>query len=69
MNLVRLAFYIYVSAYLYETFPTYLQKTNVKAQSSGHLGHQYITFVRACTEQLRQIVLDELYVNNLFEVL
>uniref|UniRef100_A0A914UUN9 Calcium-dependent secretion activator n=1 Tax=Plectus sambesii TaxID=2011161 RepID=A0A914UUN9_9BILA len=36
-------------------------------QSSAHMGQAYITFMRACTEQLRQIVHDELYVNALFE--
>ncbi|KHN73911.1 Calcium-dependent secretion activator [Toxocara canis] len=36
-------------------------------QNSGHIGHSYVTFMRACTEQLRQVVVDELWVNALFE--
>lgn len=31
------------------------------------MGQQYVTFVRASTEQLKQIVVDEVYVNTLFE--
>ncbi|KAK0399959.1 hypothetical protein QR680_003296 [Steinernema hermaphroditum] len=38
-----------------------------QAQNSGHIGHNYVTFMRACTEQLRQIVIDEVWVNALFE--
>ncbi|VBB25403.1 unnamed protein product [Acanthocheilonema viteae] len=36
-------------------------------QNSGHYGHSYVTFMRVCTEQLRQVVVDELWVNALFE--
>ncbi|PAV90841.1 hypothetical protein WR25_06278 [Diploscapter pachys] len=36
-------------------------------QSTGHIGNSYVTFMRGCTEQLRQIVVDELWVNSLFE--
>ncbi|VIO87077.1 Uncharacterized protein BM_BM7580 [Brugia malayi] len=36
-------------------------------QNSGHHGHSYVTFMRICTEQLRQVVVDELWVNALFE--
>lgn len=39
-----------------------------QSQNSGHIGHSYVTFMRACTEQLRQVVVDELWVNALFEV-
>uniref|UniRef100_A0A914ZM37 Calcium-dependent secretion activator n=2 Tax=Parascaris univalens TaxID=6257 RepID=A0A914ZM37_PARUN len=38
-----------------------------QSQNSGHIGHSYVTFMRACTEQLRQVVVDELWVNALFE--
>ncbi|VDP12922.1 unnamed protein product, partial [Onchocerca flexuosa] len=37
-------------------------------QNSGHYGHSYVNFMRVCTEQLRQVVIDELWVNALFEV-
>ncbi|EPB73406.1 hypothetical protein ANCCEY_07504 [Ancylostoma ceylanicum] len=36
-------------------------------QSTGHFGNSYVTFMRGCTEQLRQIVTDEVWVNTLFE--
>uniref|UniRef100_A0A913HX65 Calcium-dependent secretion activator n=1 Tax=Strongyloides stercoralis TaxID=6248 RepID=A0A913HX65_STRER len=36
-------------------------------QNSVHLGHSYVTFMRGSTEVLRQIVTDEVWVNNLFE--
>ncbi|CAJ0603670.1 unnamed protein product [Cylicocyclus nassatus] len=36
-------------------------------QSTGHFGNSYVTFMRGCTEQLRQIVSDEVWVNTLFE--
>ncbi|CAI4226865.1 unnamed protein product [Auanema sp. JU1783] len=36
-------------------------------QSTGHIGNSYVTFMRGCTEQLRQIVIDEIWVNRLFE--
>ncbi|KAK6056268.1 hypothetical protein COOONC_06225 [Cooperia oncophora] len=36
-------------------------------QSTGHMGNSYVTFMRGCTEQLRQIVTDEVWVNTLFE--
>uniref|UniRef100_A0A1I7VZS2 MHD1 domain-containing protein n=1 Tax=Loa loa TaxID=7209 RepID=A0A1I7VZS2_LOALO len=36
-------------------------------QNSGHYGHSYVTFMRICTEQLRQVVVDELWINALFE--
>ncbi|VDM98074.1 unnamed protein product [Thelazia callipaeda] len=38
-----------------------------QSQNSGHFGHSYVTFMRICTEQLRQVVVDELWVNALFE--
>lgn len=44
------------------------QKSAAKAQTSSHFGHEYVTFMRACSEQLRQVVVDEIYVNRLFEV-
>lgn len=43
------------------------QKQQAKQQSSSHMGHEYVTFMRASSEQLRQVVSDEVYVNNLFE--
>uniref|UniRef100_A0A0N4UNE0 Calcium-dependent secretion activator n=1 Tax=Dracunculus medinensis TaxID=318479 RepID=A0A0N4UNE0_DRAME len=43
------------------------KQTNVQAQNSSHLGHSYVTFMRVCMEQLRQVVIDELWVNGLFE--
>lgn len=36
-------------------------------QNSGHLGHSYVNFMRGSSELLRQIVIDEVWVNNLFE--
>ncbi|KAK5973403.1 MHD1 domain-containing protein [Trichostrongylus colubriformis] len=36
-------------------------------QSTGHMGNSYVTFMRGCTEQLRQIVTDEVWVNQVFE--
>ncbi|KJH40596.1 hypothetical protein DICVIV_13447 [Dictyocaulus viviparus] len=36
-------------------------------QSTVHLGNTYVVFMRGCTEQLRQIVTDEVWVNTLFE--
>lgn len=44
----------------------WLQKGGTAVQA--HLGQAYVTFMRACTEQLRQIVIDEPFVNSLFEV-
>ncbi|VDK83689.1 unnamed protein product [Litomosoides sigmodontis] len=41
--------------------------TASQLQNSGHYGHSYVTFMRVCTEQLRQVVTDELWVNALFE--
>ncbi|CAJ0587828.1 unnamed protein product, partial [Mesorhabditis spiculigera] len=37
------------------------------SQQSGHIGNNYVTFMRGCTEQLRQIVVDEVWVNRVFE--
>ena len=36
-------------------------------QNSGHLGHSYVNFMRGSSESLRQIVIDEVWVNNIFE--
>ncbi|CAB3409327.1 unnamed protein product [Caenorhabditis bovis] len=36
-------------------------------QSSGQIGNSYVTFMRGCTELLRQVVIDEIWVNCLFE--
>uniref|UniRef100_A0AC34QCC0 Calcium-dependent secretion activator n=1 Tax=Panagrolaimus sp. JU765 TaxID=591449 RepID=A0AC34QCC0_9BILA len=36
-------------------------------QNSGHLGHSYVNFMRGSSELLRQIVIDEVWVNTLFE--
>ncbi|KAL6737408.1 hypothetical protein Aduo_011052 [Ancylostoma duodenale] len=52
--------------------PTPTTPQNSKApvsqqQSTGHFGNSYVTFMRGCTEQLRQIVTDEVWVNTLFE--
>lgn len=44
-------------------------KVSAKPSSGSHIGHEYVTFVRASTEQLRQIVSDEIYVSTLFEVI
>jgi len=44
------------------------QKTPAgQAQNTEQLGNNYVTFMRSCSEQLRQIVTDELWVNALFE--
>ncbi|KAF8373645.1 unc-31 [Pristionchus pacificus] len=34
---------------------------------SGHIGNNYVTFMRGCSEQLRQVVIDEVWVNRVFE--
>ncbi|KAE9419845.1 hypothetical protein Angca_004255 [Angiostrongylus cantonensis] len=52
--------------------PTPSTPQNTKAplsqqRSTGHMGNSYVTFMRGCTEQLRQIVTDEVWVNTLFE--
>lgn len=39
-----------------------------QAQNSGHLGHSYVNFMRGSSELLRQIIIDEVWVNTLFEV-
>uniref|UniRef100_A0A914C5E7 Calcium-dependent secretion activator n=1 Tax=Acrobeloides nanus TaxID=290746 RepID=A0A914C5E7_9BILA len=36
-------------------------------QNSGHLGHSYVNFMRGSSELLRQIIIDEVWVNDLFE--
>ena len=36
-------------------------------QNSGHMGHSYVNFMRGSSEMLRQIVIDEVWVNNMFE--
>ncbi|KAI6206643.1 hypothetical protein M3Y94_00936000 [Aphelenchoides besseyi] len=36
-------------------------------QKEAHLGHQYVTFMRGSSEQMRQVVTDEVWVNDLFE--
>jgi hypothetical protein len=36
-------------------------------QNSGHIGNSYVNFMRGSSEMLRQIVIDEVWVNNLFE--
>ncbi|VDP01043.1 unnamed protein product [Soboliphyme baturini] len=46
---------------------TVQQKPSIKKQNSSHMGHDYVNFNRACAEQLRQLVCDEIYVNRLFE--
>ncbi|PIO62591.1 hypothetical protein TELCIR_15845 [Teladorsagia circumcincta] len=39
-----------------------MAKTPVtQQQSTGHMGNSYVTFMRGCTEQLRQIVTDEVW--------
>ncbi|VDK54639.1 unnamed protein product [Anisakis simplex] len=32
-----------------------------QTQNSEHIGHSYVTFMRVCTEQLRQVVTDEVW--------
>uniref|UniRef100_A0A915JI88 MUN domain-containing protein n=1 Tax=Romanomermis culicivorax TaxID=13658 RepID=A0A915JI88_ROMCU len=44
----------------------HLVKGPTKSQTSSHVGHEYVNFVRSCSEQCQNIV-DELYVNTLFE--
>ncbi|CDR32673.1 Calcium-dependent secretion activator [Caenorhabditis elegans] len=36
-------------------------------QSSGQIGNSYVTFFHGCTELLRQVIIDEIWVNGLFE--
>lgn len=36
-------------------------------QQTAHLGHSYVTFLRGSSEQMRQVVTDEVWVNDLFE--
>ncbi|CAI5448128.1 unnamed protein product [Caenorhabditis angaria] len=36
-------------------------------QSSGQIGNSYVAFMRGCNELLRQVVIDEIWVNCLFE--
>ncbi|CAD6191936.1 unnamed protein product [Caenorhabditis auriculariae] len=36
-------------------------------QSTGHIGNSYVMFMRGCSELLRQVVTDEIWVNCLFE--
>ena len=43
-------------------------KPAANQQQSGHMGHSYVNFMRGSSEMLRQIVIDEVWVNNLFEV-
>ncbi|KAI6227417.1 hypothetical protein M3Y99_01251300 [Aphelenchoides fujianensis] len=44
------------------------QKGNAnQQQKEAHLGHAYVTFMRGSSEQMRQVVTDEVWVNDLFE--
>ena len=44
-------------------------KAGANAQAKEvHLGHSYVQFLRSSSEQLQQVVTDEVWVNNLFEV-
>lgn len=52
--------------YLILTFK-FIQKGNANQQQTAHLGHSYVTFLRGSSEQLRQVVTDEVWVNDLFE--
>ncbi|KAI1732731.1 PH domain-containing protein [Ditylenchus destructor] len=36
-------------------------------QNAAHLGHSYVAFMRGSSEQLQQVVVDEVWVNRLFE--
>ncbi|XGW25750.1 hypothetical protein V3C99_006839 [Haemonchus contortus] len=49
------------------TTPQNAKALVTQQQSTGHMGNSYVTFMRGCTEQLRQIVTDEVWVNTLFE--
>ncbi|EGT48715.1 hypothetical protein CAEBREN_31721 [Caenorhabditis brenneri] len=45
-----------------------LQRQPLTAQqSSGQIGNSYVTFFHGCTELLRQVIIDEIWVNGLFE--
>lgn len=50
-----------------------LQRTSNTRLNNGvaaqaHLGNEYVQFCRVNAEQLRQVVVDEFWVNTLFEV-
>lgn len=41
---------------------------NQTQQTSSHLGQSYVAFMRGSSEQLQQVIIDEVWVNRLFEV-
>ncbi|VDD93883.1 unnamed protein product [Enterobius vermicularis] len=47
--------------------PSTPRPSAAQPQNSGHLGNTYVTFVRNSTEQLRETITDEVWVNALFE--
>lgn len=45
-----------------------LQTQTVQNNAAAHLGQAYVTFMRGSSETLQQVIVDEVWVNRLFEV-
>lgn len=45
-----------------------VQQQGQQGAGSSHLGQSYVAFMRGSSEQLQQVIIDEVWVNRLFEV-
>ena len=61
-----MAKYLHMEYYILQR--TSNTRLNNGAAAQAHLGNEYVQFCRVNAEQLRQVVVDEFWVNTLFEV-